>query len=92
MKSQYIKALYSLWRKEAKFSYACMCYRAPKVGVNLELVKNSDEKDLLTALNTNSILGGSSGKTRTPSPSCPYYFAGTVKHQSIQNNEPLLLF
>lgn len=37
------------------------------VGVNLVLVSNSDETDLLTALNTNTIPDGSSGKMRTPS-------------------------
>lgn len=92
MKIQYIKAFCAYGGRRQNFHTCAGAIEPQKVGVNLVLVSDSDERDLLTALNTHSILGGSSGTMRTPSPSCPYYFAGAAKHQFNQKNDPSLLF
>lgn len=92
MKVQYIRALCAYGGRRQNVHTCAGAIEPQKVGVNLMLVNNTDETHLLTALNTDSNLGASSGKMRTPSPSCPHYFAGAVKHQFNQKNDSWLLF
>lgn len=92
MEVQYIRALCAYGGRRQNFHNCAGVIEPQKVGVNLMLVNNSDETHQLTALNSDSILGGSSGKMRTPFPFCPYHFAGAVKHQLNQKNDSLLLF